>query len=49
VIRLIISQYPDGEQAQKERKEKMLKLVFEEGAINEALTLIEKRDVRERL
>jgi hypothetical protein len=45
VINLIISQHPDGDDYQSQRKAKMLKYVFEEGNVNAALDLIEKRDV----
>jgi tRNA(Glu) U13 pseudouridine synthase TruD len=45
VIHMILSQHPDGDDYQAERKRRMLKFVFEEGNVDEALKLIDKRDV----
>ena len=43
---MILSQHPDGDDFAENRKKIMLKYVFEDGDINEALRLIENRDVR---
>jgi hypothetical protein len=45
VIHLILSQHPDGDEEQAKRKRYMLKCVFEQGNIDEALKLVERRDV----
>jgi tRNA(Glu) U13 pseudouridine synthase TruD len=47
VIHLILSQHPDGDDYQADRKKQMIKYVFEEGNIEDAIKLLEKRDVGE--
>ena len=37
IVRLILSQHSDVNEDEKKRKQLMVKLVFEQGAINEAL------------
>ena len=48
VIHLILSQHPDGDELQASRKSKMIKYVFEDGCVSDALQLIEKRDRLEK-
>ena len=45
VAHLILSQHPDGDIDQAIRKKYMIKYVFEDGNIDEALKLLERRDV----
>jgi tRNA pseudouridine13 synthase len=45
VAHLILSQHPDGDIDQATRKKYMIKYVFEDGNIDEALKLLERRDV----
>lgn len=45
VAHLILSQHPDGDIDQAIRKKYMIKYVFEDGNIDEALELLERRDV----
>ena len=46
VIHLILEQHPDGDDYQRDRKKLMIKYVFEDGNIEEAIKLLERRDVR---
>ena len=42
---MILAQYPDGDMIQKMRKERIVKCVFEDDDIDEAIRLLDKRDV----
>lgn len=42
---MILSQHPDGDENQAKRKKYMLKLVFEDGNVDEAIKLLDRRDV----
>lgn len=42
---MILSQHPDGDHEQKYRKDQMIKLVFEEANIGQALNILERKDV----
>lgn len=46
VINLILSQHPDCDDFQAQRKKHMVKYVFEDRQVEEAIKLLEKRDVR---
>ncbi|CDW87747.1 trna pseudouridine synthase [Stylonychia lemnae] len=45
VCELILSQHPDGDEDSKFRKQKILKMVFEEKNIDSALNYLDRRDV----